>query len=154
MKEWTWVPKIAQRLQRARVTKASQERVQKNSKKKRVKSSSKNYTGLEEGRILIHIPWFTGNKGQFLTKPGWGKWDKNFICLPDGHINIKLLFRKFYCFLIKEIFSCFKILIPYLSRRVWRKGKWEWRDKTLMFSLMYWENIYICPQNIKSEPAT
>lgn len=106
---------------RARVTKASQERGQKNEKKKnewkeapklyRIRSRKNTYS-----YILVHR-----EERQFLTKPGWGKWDKYFICLPDGHININFLFRKFYCSLMKEIFSCFKILIPYLLRRVWKE---------------------------------
>lgn len=78
-------------------------------------SCSRNYRArVRKGNILIHIVWFMGNWEHFLTKARPGKWDKYFVCFPDGHVNITLSFRKFYCFLIKEILSYFKILISYL----------------------------------------
>lgn len=49
---------------RARVTKASQERGQKNEKKKKMSEKKlRNYIGLEVGKILIRISWSIGRRG-------------------------------------------------------------------------------------------
>lgn len=48
---------------RARVTKASQERGQKNEKKKMSEKKLRNYIGLEVGKILIRISWSIGRRG-------------------------------------------------------------------------------------------